>query len=265
MGRLHSVEYGGPDGIPEGPAGHPDARRSRLPAHDGSILVGRESSIRALEHASRNDKLVFVATQRDAAVEGPSAANLYTSDTSMPPLRDNDCEKVVDTISADLRIDVQEKQQLLELISCEERVAQLAEILTRELRVRRPPREQVDPGELARSELAQLLKSSRFSGPLFDRAVEVVARPLPTYDERMFAFRGLSRTGKKRVRQLLERHAFAVDVADEALRVLIRLMEDEEHDRMRQTLAGLLSLIREIGVHVAAEWAMFGLNAERSN
>jgi ATP-dependent Lon protease len=36
-------------------------------------VVGRESSVRALEYALANDQKIFLATQHDANIEGPQA------------------------------------------------------------------------------------------------------------------------------------------------------------------------------------------------
>src|SRR3989337_4484873 len=65
---------------------NPDARRvPMLPIRDVVIVphmmtpfvVGRESSVRALEEALAGDKKVFLATQHDASVDDPKPAEIY--------------------------------------------------------------------------------------------------------------------------------------------------------------------------------------------
>src|SRR5574340_1028308 len=41
------------------------------------FVVGRESSIRALEEALAGDKKIFLATQHDASVDDPKANDIY--------------------------------------------------------------------------------------------------------------------------------------------------------------------------------------------
>jgi len=41
------------------------------------FVVGRESSVRALEEALAGDKKIFLATQHDASVDEPKAADIY--------------------------------------------------------------------------------------------------------------------------------------------------------------------------------------------
>jgi len=45
------------------------------------FVVGRESSIRALEEALTGDRKIFLATQHDASVDEPSASDIYTTGT----------------------------------------------------------------------------------------------------------------------------------------------------------------------------------------
>ncbi|MGC9292368.1 MAG: endopeptidase La [Acidobacteriaceae bacterium] len=45
------------------------------------FVVGRESSVRALEEALTGDRKIFLATQHDASVDGPSAQDIYTTGT----------------------------------------------------------------------------------------------------------------------------------------------------------------------------------------
>ena len=42
------------------------------------FVIGRPSSTRALEHALVKDKRIFLATQKDAANDEPSPADIYT-------------------------------------------------------------------------------------------------------------------------------------------------------------------------------------------
>src|SRR5580704_11528155 len=45
------------------------------------FVVGRESSIRALEEALTGDRKIFLATQHDASVDEPTASDIYTTGT----------------------------------------------------------------------------------------------------------------------------------------------------------------------------------------
>ncbi|MEZ5354967.1 MAG: LON peptidase substrate-binding domain-containing protein [Bryobacteraceae bacterium] len=45
------------------------------------FVVGRESSVRALEEALAGDKKIFLATQHDASVDEPSPEEIYTVGT----------------------------------------------------------------------------------------------------------------------------------------------------------------------------------------
>src|ERR1700678_3124347 len=42
------------------------------------FVVGRESSVRALEEALTGDRRIFLATQHDASVDEPTAKDIYT-------------------------------------------------------------------------------------------------------------------------------------------------------------------------------------------
>ena len=42
------------------------------------FVIGRPSSIRALEHALGKDKRIFLAAQHDAATDDPQPADIYT-------------------------------------------------------------------------------------------------------------------------------------------------------------------------------------------
>src|ERR1700761_5034553 len=45
------------------------------------FVVGRESSVRALEEALSGDRKIFLATQHDASVDEPNAEDIYTTGT----------------------------------------------------------------------------------------------------------------------------------------------------------------------------------------
>src|SRR6202048_3946993 len=45
------------------------------------FIVGRESSLRALEEALAGDKKIFLATQHDASVDDPKPGEIYTVGT----------------------------------------------------------------------------------------------------------------------------------------------------------------------------------------
>ena len=42
------------------------------------FVVGRESSVRALEEALTGDRKIFLATQHDASIDEPTADDIYT-------------------------------------------------------------------------------------------------------------------------------------------------------------------------------------------
>ncbi len=45
------------------------------------FVVGRESSVRALEEALTGDRKIFLATQHDASVDEPTADDIYETGT----------------------------------------------------------------------------------------------------------------------------------------------------------------------------------------
>src|ERR1700761_7459546 len=45
------------------------------------FVVGRESSVRALEEALSGDRKIFLATQHDASVDEPTSSDIYTTGT----------------------------------------------------------------------------------------------------------------------------------------------------------------------------------------
>ena len=45
------------------------------------FVVGRESSVRALEEALTGDRKIFLATQHDASVDEPNADDIYETGT----------------------------------------------------------------------------------------------------------------------------------------------------------------------------------------
>ncbi len=45
------------------------------------FVVGRDSSVRALEEALTGDRKIFLATQHDASVDEPSASDIYETGT----------------------------------------------------------------------------------------------------------------------------------------------------------------------------------------
>ena len=45
------------------------------------FVVGRESSVRALEEALNGDRKIFLATQHDASVDEPTADDIYSVGT----------------------------------------------------------------------------------------------------------------------------------------------------------------------------------------
>src|SRR6202047_2100611 len=45
------------------------------------FVVGRESSVRALEEALTGDRKIFLATQHDAGIDEPTAEDIYTVGT----------------------------------------------------------------------------------------------------------------------------------------------------------------------------------------
>ena len=45
------------------------------------FVVGRDSSVRALEEALTGDRKIFLATQHDASIDEPSASDIYETGT----------------------------------------------------------------------------------------------------------------------------------------------------------------------------------------
>src|SRR6266508_2048134 len=78
------------------------------------FVIGRPSSTRALEHALLMDKRIFLAAQHDAMIDA---------------VRVDDPGKLADTIAAHLLVGVDEKQNLLEIITPIERLNRIAGIL----------------------------------------------------------------------------------------------------------------------------------------
>src|ERR687897_548518 len=125
------------------------------------FVIGRPSSTRALEHALLKDKRIFLAAQHDASVDDPRPEDIYTMGcvanvVQSLKLPDGNIKvlvegvdraravewkedkgfyrvvvpgKLADTISAHLVVGVDEKQNLLEIISPIERLGRIAGIL----------------------------------------------------------------------------------------------------------------------------------------
>src|SRR5919201_1973744 len=107
------------------------------------FVIGRPSSTRALEHALLKDKRIFLAAQHDASVDDPRPEDIYTMgcvanivqslklpDSNIKVLVEvDDPGKLADTIAAHLLVGVDEKQNLLEIISPLERLNRIAGIL----------------------------------------------------------------------------------------------------------------------------------------
>src|SRR5918912_618192 len=82
------------------------------------FVIGRPSSTRALEHALLKDKRIFLAAQHDASVDDPRPEDIYTMGC---------VANVVQSLH--LLVGVDEKQNLLEIISPIERLNRIAGIL----------------------------------------------------------------------------------------------------------------------------------------
>src|SRR5689334_15417306 len=52
-----------------------------LPKSIISVIVGRDISIKAVEHALKHDRMLFVSTQRDIAVENPTTDDIFIDGT----------------------------------------------------------------------------------------------------------------------------------------------------------------------------------------
>src|SRR6266568_4502005 len=84
------------------------------------FVVGRESSVRALEEALAADKKIFLATQHDASVDEPKANEIYQVGT-------------VVNIVQNLKLSIEEKQELLEIFDPAERLTRIADVLDIEI------------------------------------------------------------------------------------------------------------------------------------
>src|ERR671928_151718 len=113
------------------------------------FVIGRPSSTRALEHALLKDKRIFLAAQHDASIDDPrpddvdgtmgrvvslfeqyvKLSNNLHYDAMIAAVRVDDPGKLADTIAAHLLVGVDEKQNLLEIISPIERLNRIAGIL----------------------------------------------------------------------------------------------------------------------------------------
>src|SRR3990170_1672006 len=123
------------------------------------FVVGRESSVRALEEALAGDKKIFLATQHDASIDDPkphqihpvgTIANIVQSvnqlfeqyvkvsqnlnyDTVINSVKGDDPSRLADTIAANLQLTIEEKQELLELADTLDRLTRLGDLLDFEL------------------------------------------------------------------------------------------------------------------------------------
>src|SRR5919206_493094 len=113
------------------------------------FVIGRPSSTRALEHALLKDKRIFLAAQHDASIDDPrpddvdgtmgrvvslfeqyvKLSNNLHYDAMIAAVRVDDPGKLADTIAAHLLVGVDEKQNLLEIISPLERLNRIPGIL----------------------------------------------------------------------------------------------------------------------------------------
>src|SRR6202043_3351678 len=125
------------------------------------FVIGRPSSTRALEHALLKDKRIFLAAQHDASIDDPRPEDIYTMGcvanvVQSLKLPDGNIKVLVegvdraravgwkedkgfyrvggpgkpaDTIAAHLLVGVDEKQNLLEIVSPIERLNRIAGIL----------------------------------------------------------------------------------------------------------------------------------------
>jgi ATP-dependent Lon protease len=55
------------------------------------FVVGRESSVRALEEAMAGDKKIFLATQHDASIDEPKPNEIYSVAASSTSCRASNC------------------------------------------------------------------------------------------------------------------------------------------------------------------------------
>src|SRR3989454_826010 len=91
------------------------------------FVIGRPSSIKALEYALVKGKRIFLSAQHDATRD-----NLHY-DAMLAAVRVEDPGKLADTISSHLVVPVEEKQNLLEIFSPQERLQRILTILEAEV------------------------------------------------------------------------------------------------------------------------------------
>src|SRR6266849_3777623 len=104
------------------------------------FVVGRESSVRALEEALASDKKIFLATQHDASVDEPKSNEIYQIGTVVNivqslKLPDGNIKVLVEGIERGkvLQISIEEKQELLEIFDPAERLTRIADVLDIEI------------------------------------------------------------------------------------------------------------------------------------
>ena len=187
------------------------------------FIIRRPASTRALEGALSTGRRVFLAAQHDAEIEEPTSADVYTTGCMA---------EVVDSLK---RTSAPTAERRVER-TIERRLASLA--------------------------VKDMLRFSYFPGGIPDRAVRIAARTSPASRGPVFAFRGLSITGTARLRELLERHELALDIADGALDVLLRLLAGE-HDEAVRSLRSLSPVLREFRAEAHAAWTIFGIKGRR--
>src|SRR5205823_2417423 len=94
------------------------------------FVVGRESSVRALEEAMTGDKKIFLATQHDASIDEPKPNEIYGVGTIVNIVQSL---KLADTVGANLQLTIEEKQELLEIFDPIDRLTRVAEVLDIEI------------------------------------------------------------------------------------------------------------------------------------
>ena len=108
------------------------------------FVVGRESSVRALEEALAGDKKIFLATQHDASIDEPKrVTGLFEQyvklcqslnyETMIAAVKMEDPAKLTDTIAANLQLSIEEKQELLDIFDPMERLTRIADVLDIEI------------------------------------------------------------------------------------------------------------------------------------
>src|SRR6266567_2425910 len=133
------------------------------------FVVGRESSVRALEEALNGDRKIFLATQHDASIDEPKAREIYqvgaicniVQSVKMPDgnikvlvegverakssevndrdgffvatVRVDEAAKLSDIIAANLQLGIEEKQELLGIFDPAARLARIADVLDVEI------------------------------------------------------------------------------------------------------------------------------------